>query len=358
MTATGPSIAGFTTVQYEVGDSREPVTLWQSPGGALYLPLTNIATNQQFCAERGQGQPNTVYNMTTSYRALRLALTPLASGFSVAVKRGDTTFAERCYPSGSAANSGWCNANVCWGSSGACTGGIAMGTVAADLQGTPFTLPSASEFVVAGFDAGGAVTVNATSLQGSADGMCGLIGWLGTGATCATDLPLGGTLYPAGNAPRASFVYPSTDFYVAGGSLLVNLVADDYDPATGRWDNRATPGAFNVTTNGDFQAVPGATTGVPQLVTPNAEPAHVVFNRNRIASDSRQPWFNASGMWGSHDWTFEVRCCGAAAAGGGAALSNDAYAPPPSPYPSHELHPSLPRAAGVAPLPGHGHGHP
>ena len=39
------------------------------------------------------------------------------------------------------------------------------------------------------------------------------------------------------------------------GRLAINLVAADFNNATGAWDNRATTGAFNAATNGDFQSV-------------------------------------------------------------------------------------------------------
>lgn len=54
----------------------------------------------------------------------------------------------------------------------------------------------------------------------------------------------------------------STAFISKG--LVVNLVASSFDNATFRWDNLATPGAFNNFTNGDFVWWPG-TAGNPYL---------------------------------------------------------------------------------------------
>lgn len=46
-----------------------------------------------------------------------------------------------------------------------------------------------------------------------------------------------------------------SDAFRRRGNVVINLVASDYDNTNFRWDNRATSGAFNAVSNGDFIAV-------------------------------------------------------------------------------------------------------
>lgn len=89
--------------------------------------------------------------------------------------------------------------------------------------------------------------------------------------------------------------------------MAINLVAADYNAATGAWDNRATTGGFSNTTNGDFAAVPSIALPyrVPAKTTINGITG-VLFNGGRLQTANGAASIANPSIWGGSDWTVEA----------------------------------------------------
>lgn len=115
----------------------------------------------------------------------------------------------------------------------------------------------------------------------------------------------------ATTSPTASLTSTSSIQYQGASNILIYLNADDFNAATGAWDNRATSGAVSYA-NGDFVPDVSATSAnwPTAGVAGNLGHAAVVFNvtttgaAQYLVSDPTLPSF--AGLFGNGAWTYEA----------------------------------------------------
>ena len=110
---------------------------------------------------------------------------------------------------------------------------------------------------------------------------------------------------PSGTPSATSSPAAGSASFKTRGRLVINLVAADYNNATGAWDNRATTGAFNADTNGDFQSVIFTAGRASKKITLGGATG-VNMEGTFFRSVNSIAWYTGSSIWGNSDWTVEA----------------------------------------------------